>query len=168
MKPPPLLLRFVYGIPALILLAIALLAIWGLAELHARQRWLADDFQRAMVQNDELDQQFEARRRIVQALIDGRLRLPEAAAHVRQLIQERQDPAVRPPEITREMEENTCRALIEHVIGALRGSPQRAAVLERLEHELEQHLAEFNDRAKNRQSKMDTSAGQRSPLNSKQ
>ena len=40
MKPPPLLLRFAQSGYTLILLAVVLLTIWGLAELHARQRML--------------------------------------------------------------------------------------------------------------------------------
>ena len=41
MKPPPLFLRYAQGGPWLVLLIVILLALWGLAEMHDRQRQLA-------------------------------------------------------------------------------------------------------------------------------
>src|SRR5262249_27564067 len=63
MKPPLLLLRFAQGRYALILLAVVLLTIWGLAELHVRHRMLTEPFVRESHREDDLKRRLAASNR---------------------------------------------------------------------------------------------------------
>ncbi|HJZ99551.1 MAG TPA: hypothetical protein VKE70_23735 [Candidatus Solibacter sp.] len=152
MKPPLLLLRFAQGRYALILLAVVLLTIWGLAELHVRHRMLTEPFVRESHREDDLkrrlaasNRRLERRAATAKALIDGCLPLAEAAAEFRALDRERDSIEKIPGIVPNRDEEAFCREVIVYIEGMLRFSPEKADVLERLELELAEHLADLCD-----------------------
>ena len=63
MNLPPLFLRFAHGGPWLVVLIVILLALWGLAEMHDRQRQLAADFCGGLVREEEWLQQLATSQR---------------------------------------------------------------------------------------------------------
>ena len=156
MNLPPLFLRYAQGGPWLVLLIVILLALWGLAEMHDRQRQLAEDFCGGLVREEEWLQQLatsqrriEERASIAQAVVEDRLPLAEAAAQFRQRDRAR-DGLTKADRDTpgRGVEAASCRAVIDYIANQLDLHPEWIEVLPRLERELDQHLAKLDQRGR--------------------